>query len=207
QRVDQPIAEIGIWAGGALIDGYCLRRVEEESGGPGEPGEPGEEADLGVAGGDASSAGPSPAGSAPGGYREPGPADGGGVTERPGGSGPDAGGGVDGLGHPGEDPDAELARLDQEATSIAAGLRGDGGDGGDGLAAAPVTIAALDRLIAGSVERRLDHWRDTIDDTAWAELEEYLTWWVVKGYALRVAEQRGEQRAEAAQRPQAGGAP
>ncbi|HEX8769597.1 MAG TPA: hypothetical protein VF711_02375, partial [Acidimicrobiales bacterium] len=30
QRTSQPVPEIGIWAGGALINGYCLRRVEEE---------------------------------------------------------------------------------------------------------------------------------------------------------------------------------
>src|SRR5918911_3670030 len=30
QRTSQPVPEIGIWAGGALLNGYCLRRVEEE---------------------------------------------------------------------------------------------------------------------------------------------------------------------------------
>ncbi len=49
-------------------------------------------------------------------------------------------------------------------------------------------VAALDRIIASEVNRRLEHWRDSVDDAAWAELEEYITWWVVKGYALRVAE-------------------
>jgi hypothetical protein len=49
-------------------------------------------------------------------------------------------------------------------------------------------IAALDRIIGSEVDRRLDHWRESIDDKAWEELEEYITWWVVKGYALRVAE-------------------
>ena len=133
QRVDQPLPEIGIWAGGSLIDGYCLRRVEEEDGG-GEV-----------------------------------------VIPEP---------------EDGEvDRDAELARLDEATVAIAAGIRsgtvGPGEPGGG-----EHTIAALDRLIAGAVERRLDHWRDDIDERAWSELEEYLTWWVVKGYALRVAERQ-----------------
>jgi hypothetical protein len=51
-----------------------------------------------------------------------------------------------------------------------------------------VTVAALDRIIASEVTRRLQNWREDIDDEAWAELEEYITWWAVKGYALRVAE-------------------
>ena len=33
QRTSQPIPEIGIWAGAALINGYCLRRVEENDAG------------------------------------------------------------------------------------------------------------------------------------------------------------------------------
>lgn len=147
QRVDQPLPEIGIWAGGALIDGYCLRRVEE--GGVGER-------------------------------------DGGSTADAAAGVGPDSGDGeeVD------EDPSAELDRLDAEAAAIAASIRSAEAQWAPG--AGEHTIAALDLLIARSVERRLDHWRDTIDDKAWSELEEYLTWWVVKGYALRVAEQRSK---------------
>ncbi len=124
QRTSQPVPEIGIWAGGALIDGYCLRRVEED------------EAGLTLGAVDA---------------RQPG-----------------------------------LDDLEAEATRIAAEVRTGAGDyllGDDG----PI-VAALDRLVASQVDRRLEHWRDSVDDKAWAELEEYLTWWVVKGYALRVAE-------------------
>src|SRR5215210_6026320 len=33
ERTSQPVPEIGIWAGGALLNGYCLRRVEEEENG------------------------------------------------------------------------------------------------------------------------------------------------------------------------------
>ncbi len=124
QRTSQPIPEIGIWAGGALIDGYCLRRVEED----------------------------------------------------------DAGyvwGAVDGN-------VTDLDHLEAEAVRIAAEVRTGAGDyllGDDGR-----TVEALDRLVFSQVDRRLEHWRDSVDDKAWAELEEYLTWWVVKGYALRVAE-------------------
>ena len=124
-RTSQPIAEVGLWAGYALTNGYCLRRVEEDAAG----------LDLGP--------------------RE------------------------------GAEPDLEL--LDEEAGRIAAELRTDEGArhilGDD-----EQTIAALDHIIASEVERRLDHWRDAVDDTAWSELEEYITWWAVKGYALRVAE-------------------
>jgi hypothetical protein len=38
------------------------------------------------------------------------------------------------------------------------------------------------------VSNRLDHWREAVDDAAWRELEEYVTWWLVQGYAVRVAE-------------------
>ena len=125
QRTSQPIPEIGIWAGYALVNGYCLRRVEESV-----------------------------------------------------------------SGHvfvPAEGTECDLDWLDEEAGRIAADLRSDEASG-HCLGDADRTVAALDRIIAGEVERRLDHWRDSIDDKAWAELEEYITWWAVKGYALRAAE-------------------
>jgi hypothetical protein len=124
QRISQPIVEIGIWAAGALIDGYCLRRVEED----------------------------------------------------------DAGFSLSAV----EGADIELDALDKEAGRIAAEVRTGAGDyllGDDGR-----TVSALDRMVHAQVDRRLDHWRDSIDEKAWGELEEYLTWWVVKGYALRIAE-------------------
>ncbi len=125
QRTSQPLPEIGIWAGAAILAGYCLRRVEEEESGT--------------------------------------------HVEQP------------------AVPVSDLDALDEAATSIAADLRT--GDPGPHLLGSEERLfAALDRLIASEVERRLDHWRDTIDAAAWAELEEYITWWLVKGYALRVAE-------------------
>ena len=125
QRTSQPIPEVGIWAGAALITGYCLRRVEE--------------ADAGV------------------------------ELE------------------PDEERQPELASLEEAATAVAADLRTDAG-ATHLLGDEDRTIEALDRIIASEVSRRLDHWKDDIDQSAWAELEEYLTWYVVKGYALRVAE-------------------
>lgn len=125
QRTSQPLPEIGIWAGAALVHGYCLRRVEED--------EAGLRPDL-------------------------------------------TGEGT-----------ADLDGLDAAATSVAAELRT--GDPAPHLLGEEGRVfAALNRIIASEVERRLDHWRDTIDERAWTELEEYITWWVVKGYALRVAE-------------------
>lgn len=118
QRLEQSLPEIGIWAGAALIDGYCLRRVEEED---------------------------------------------------------------EGAVPPSSDEPADLNALERTATRIAADVR-------TGALGEEATIAALDRLIAAQADRRLEHWRDDVGEAAWAELEEYLTWWVVKGYALRLAE-------------------
>jgi hypothetical protein len=124
ERTSQPLPEIGIWAGAGMIDGYCVRRVEE--------------VDAGL------------------------------VLEPIG-------------------PEPDLDDLDQAASRIAAELRTDGAFM-HVLGEEEATIAALDHIVASEVSNRLDHWRDSIDEKAWAELEEYLTWWIVKGYALRVAE-------------------
>jgi hypothetical protein len=88
-----------------------------------------------------------------------------------------------------DEPDQlpDLDALEEATTAIAADLRVEGG-GGHLLGDEDRTVEALDRIIASEVSRRLDHWKDDVDQAAWAELEEYLTWWVVKGYALRVAE-------------------
>ncbi|CAN5496918.1 hypothetical protein BH20ACT2_BH20ACT2_00850 [soil metagenome] len=123
QGAEQPLPEIGIWAGQALLHGYCVRRVEE--------------IDAGV--------------------------------------------------HPDDAVTAAPADLEEVATAVAADLRS--GDGARFLLGdEQCTVDTLDRIIATEVERRLDHWRDEVDESAWAELEVYLAWWVVKCYALRVAE-------------------
>ena len=81
----------------------------------------------------------------------------------------------------------DLDALEEATSSIAAELRVEGA-GGHLLVDEDRTIEALDRIIASEVSRRLDHWKDDVDQAAWDELEEYITWWVVKGYALRAAE-------------------
>ena len=125
QRTSQPMVEISMWAGAALLSGYCLRRVEET------------EAGLDLA--------------------------------------------------PAEESQPELEQLDEASAQIAADLRSE--DAAKHLLSDDDrVIDALDRIIASEVSRRLDNWKDDVDQTAWAELEEYLTWYVVKGYALRVAE-------------------
>jgi hypothetical protein len=82
--------------------------------------------------------------------------------------------------------DIDLDRLDEVAVRVAADVRTGAGD--HSLVDDERVVAALDRLVHTEVDKRLEHWRDSVDDKAWAELEEYLTWWVVKGYALRIAE-------------------
>lgn len=125
QKANQPIPELGMWAGAAFLNAYCVRLVEESTAG------------LELA--------------------------------------------------PDEKRKTEIAALDEAATRIAAELRTDAIDG-HVLGDADDTIEALDRIVASEVSRRLDNWKDEIDQAAWGELEEYLTWWVVKGYALRIAE-------------------
>lgn len=138
-RANQATPEIGIWAGSALLKGYCVRMVEEEESG---------------------------------------------FTMRP---------------EPGL-PQPELDELDEVTTTIAATLRtGEqaGHDHEPGPAMDDILLAnedrlldVLDAIVGKEVENRLDHWRDTVTDENWVELEEWITWWVVKGYALRVAEAR-----------------
>lgn len=53
----------------------------------------------------------------------------------------------------------------------------------------PLVVSALDRIIAGEIERRLSHGSDEIDRDTFERLEAYLAWWTIKGYALRIAEQ------------------
>jgi hypothetical protein len=138
QRTSQPLPEIGIWAGAALLAGYCVRRVEEE--------------DLGLD-----------------------------------------------SGHPSGRVDLTVEQLDEAAALIAAEVRTGWGEreptvplGHRDSADEERLIKALDRIVASEVANRLDHWRDSVDDGAFRELEEYITWWLVKGYAVRVAETHAE---------------
>lgn len=133
QRKAQPMAEIGIWAGAAILGGYCLRRVEETDAG----------LDLQIN------------------------TD---VTE-----GTDGEGGL------------PMSVMDSTTGEIAESIRDDTADRYL-LGEADRTIEALERIISSEVSRRLDNWKDQVDQSAWGELEEYLAWWVIRGYALRAAE-------------------
>ena len=63
------------------------------------------------------------------------------------------------------------------------------GDAGSvSLLPAEVTVAALDRIIATELDKRNEHLREQMDDASWSELEDYIAWWVIHGYALRAGE-------------------
>lgn len=84
-----------------------------------------------------------------------------------------------------------LDDLDGESSRIASDLRSSPVPAGSPhrfLVEEDTVVAALDRIINSELSRRQDNVRDGVDDAAWAEFEEYLAWWVIKGYALRVAE-------------------
>lgn len=77
--------------------------------------------------------------------------------------------------------------LGAEATTVATDLR-TGGAPVPFLIDEDQVVGALDHIIASEVGRRLDNLRNQIDKEAAAEIEEFLTFWTVQGYALRVAE-------------------
>ena len=76
--------------------------------------------------------------------------------------------------------------LDRVATLSEALRTGDAGS--VSLLPAAVTVAALDRIIATELDKRQEHLREQLDDAQWSELEDYITWWVIHGYALRASE-------------------
>ncbi|MEO7442745.1 MAG: hypothetical protein ABIW46_04355, partial [Acidimicrobiales bacterium] len=85
----------------------------------------------------------------------------------------------------------DLDELDRQSQAVTADLRGDSPPADSShraLLDEELIVAALDRIITSEVSRRQDNVRDGVDDAAWAEFEEYVAWWVIKGYALRVAE-------------------
>lgn len=81
----------------------------------------------------------------------------------------------------------EYPRAAAIATSL---LTGDEPDCGTLLPAGCV-LAALDRLIASELGKREEHVREQLDLDAWAELETYVAWWILHGYAVRTAEAAG----------------
>ena len=86
------------------------------------------------------------------------------------------------------DTGLDVDALGKEAARIAADLRLPG-SATIFLMGEDEIVEALDRIISSEVSRRLDNLRSAIDQAAATEIEEFLTWWTVQGYALRAAEQ------------------
>lgn len=84
--------------------------------------------------------------------------------------------------------ESDVDTLGAEAARIAVDLRTPGSSA-HFLIDEDRVVGALDRIISSEVSRRLDNLRSAIDKDAAIEIEEFLTWWTVQGYALRVAEQ------------------
>ena len=89
-------------------------------------------------------------------------------------------------------PDAlpDLDQLDATTIEIMTALRGDDDD-----ALHPYLVSdedrlldVLDQVIGSEVRNRLENTSQTLTSPARAELEDFLTYWVVRGYALRAAE-------------------
>lgn len=83
--------------------------------------------------------------------------------------------------------DADLDELAERATRIAGDLRG-GDPAPHLLGEADLTFQALDRIIVSELSSRADNYRSAVDAAGWQQFEEYIAWWAVRGYALRVAE-------------------
>ena len=78
-------------------------------------------------------------------------------------------------------------QIDAATTELTKAIRTDG-LGERYLFDEALVVNTLDHLIAGEIDRRLDQWKDQLEPDTWRTLEDYLAWWVIKGYALRVYE-------------------
>jgi hypothetical protein len=77
--------------------------------------------------------------------------------------------------------------LGRQAGEIADDLRA--GDPTRHLLGEPsLTFETLDRIITSELSSRSDNYRGAVDEAGWKDFEEYIAWWAVRGYALRVAE-------------------
>lgn len=81
----------------------------------------------------------------------------------------------------------EVNRVDELTSGVASAMRSSAFQA-NYLLAEETIVSTLDDLIRGEIERRLDHLKETVSEETWGELEEYIAWWVIKGYALRVVE-------------------
>ena len=88
---------------------------------------------------------------------------------------------------PDDPPDVD--DLDAKTAEIATALRSDD----DALRPYMISdeerlLDVLDQVIGSEVRNRLENTNQVLTSPARAELEDYLTYWVVRGYALRAAE-------------------
>ena len=86
---------------------------------------------------------------------------------------------------------AAASEIDLERVAALSEALRTGDAGSVSLLAASVTVAALDRIIATELDKRNEHLREQLDDAEWSELEDYIAWWVIHGYALRTSERPG----------------
>lgn len=169
ERSRQPVVEPADWASTALLVGYCLRRAEEQRAGA-EP--VGTELDgAGPVGRESAGTG---AGSEPAGIERA-------------GSGDELAGAESALGAVVESSRAGPDDLAAAVAAVAESLRA-GEAGRVTLLDPDVTVSALDRVIATELDKRQEHLREQLDDQEWSELEDYIAWWTVHGYALRAVE-------------------
>jgi hypothetical protein len=84
----------------------------------------------------------------------------------------------------------DMDRVLEVTDKIVVGLRSDDTDLAEHLIADEARLFdVLDQVIGSEVRNRTDNAGPTLSSRARFELEDYLTYWVVKGYALRAAEQ------------------
>lgn len=91
------------------------------------------------------------------------------------------------LGSRSEASPLSFEEADRLSSRLTVEIRTAGADGRY-LMSEDIVVTTLDDLIAGEIERRLDQWKGTVPKETWRELEEYIAWWVIKGYALRIVE-------------------
>lgn len=170
ERSRQPAPEPADWASTALLVGYCLRRAEEQQAGT-EPISGESEGDrLGRGGTGAALAGADSVRAEDAGVG-PEPVE---TWAEPVESGVEpAGAGADDL------SGAIAAAAESLRTGEAERVT---------LLDPAVVVSALDRVIATELDKRQEHLREQLDDAEWSELEDYIAWWTVHGYALRAVE-------------------
>lgn len=168
ERSRQPAPEPADWASTALLVGYCLRRAEEQQAGTEPAGTEGDQLESG-----SGETGGAPAGADS-------------VRAEDAGVGPEpaeteaelAGGELVGTGS-----DDLFGAIAAAAESLRTGEAEQ-----VTLLDPAVVVSALDQVIATELDKRQEHLREQLDDAEWSELEDYIAWWTVHGYALRAVE-------------------